>query len=181
MTGNGGINYTGVGTDTIRLASGTDTVVDKGGATIFGGSGKFSFTGGSTAQDSVSVGSGSATLNGGGGKNIFVGSSSKNSSTSMIGGAGSQDTFTGGSGKDTMNVAGVKSGLLQFDKAHQGGTHTVTGFKHGTDHLKLGAGYNTKTVLNGAKVVGGNTILNLGDGTTITLTGFTGLKASDFS
>jgi hypothetical protein len=30
-------------------------------------------------------------------------------------------------------------------------------------------------------VVGGNTILNLGDGTTITLTGFTGLKASDFS
>ena len=80
-----------------------------------------------------------------------------------------------------MNVAGVTSGLLQFDKAHQGGTHTVTGFKHGTDHLKLGAGYNTKTVLKGAKVVGGNTVLNLGDGTTITLTGFTGLKASDFS
>ena len=46
VTGNGGLNYTGVGTDTIRLASGTDTIVDKGGATVFGGSGKFSFTGG---------------------------------------------------------------------------------------------------------------------------------------
>jgi hypothetical protein len=47
--------------------------------------------------------------------------------------------------------------------------------------LKLGAGYNTATVLKNAKVVGGSTILNLGDGTTITLSNFTGLKASDFS
>jgi hypothetical protein len=79
-----------------------------------------------------------------------------------------------------MNVVGVTSGILQFDKAHQGGLHTVTGFKHGTDHLRLGAGYDTKAILKNAKVVGGSTILNLGDGTTITLQGFTGLNANDF-
>jgi hypothetical protein len=122
------------------------------------------------------VGSGNATLSGGGGVNVFHAGSG---STSMSGGGGSQDTFAGGSGFDTMDAQGAKSAVFQFNASNHGGTHTIDNFKSGPDKLQL-SGYDTTTVLANAQVIGGNTVLNLSDGTTITLQGFTHLTASDF-
>lgn len=172
----GGSNMTLTGNDTISLGTGNDTVVDRGGATIFGGGGNFQFTGGAGGRDQVAVGSGNATLIGNGGDNVFRAGSGQ---TSMTGGAGSRDTFVGGSGFDTMDAQGAKSAVFQFDSSNHGGTHTINHFQTGPDKLDLN-GYDTTQVLAGAQVVGGNTILSLGDGTTITLVGFTHLTAADF-
>jgi Ca2+-binding RTX toxin-like protein len=172
----GGTNITAQGNDTINLGTGNDTITDKGGATLFGGGGSFSFTGGAGGRDQVVVGSGNATLSGGGGVNVFHAGSG---STSMTGGAGSKDTFVGGSGFDTMDAQGAKSAVFQFSASNHGGTHTIDHFQSGPDKLQL-SGYDTATVLANAQVIGGNTVLSLGDGTTITLQGFTHLTASDF-
>jgi hypothetical protein len=172
----GGSIITAIGNDTINLGTGNDTVTDLGGATVFGGGGNFQFVGGGGGRDQVVVGSGNATLVGGGGVNVFHAGSG---STSMTGGAGSRDTFFGGSGLDTMDAQGATSAVFQFAASNHGGTHTINHFQTGPDKLSL-SGYDTAAVLASAQVIGGNTVLNLGDGTTITLAGFTHLTASDF-
>lgn len=123
----------------------------------------------------MAAGSGNATLLGNGGNNYFTTGSGKTS-----GGAGSTDTFVGGAGFDAMDAAGAKSAIFQFDSATGGGTHVIQSFDSVHDKLHL-VGYDTKQVLAGARVVGGSTILTLSDHTTITLQGFSGLNAKDFS
>jgi Ca2+-binding RTX toxin-like protein len=170
------LDFIGQGNDTVYLGAGTDTVTDAGSATVYGGAGDFTFTGG-TGSDSVVVGSGDATLIGGTGDNVFTGGSGF---TSMHAGSGANDTFIGGTGTDSMDGSGATSNVFEFDTAHAGGSHTIANFTENRDKIDL-AGYDSQAVLNNAQVVGGDTILHLGDGTTITLTNFTSLKASDFT
>jgi hypothetical protein len=176
IPGAGNLNVTGIGHDTFNLSTGNATVTDPGGATIFGGGGDLKFIGGSGGRDQVVVGSGNASLIGDGGKNVFHAGSGN---ATMRGGAGSQDTFTGAQGHDTMSAPGAKSAIFSFNSTLSGGTHLINHFEAGPDKLQL-LGYDTTTVLNNATVVNGSTLLDLGDGTTIKLLGFTGLTASDF-
>jgi hypothetical protein len=165
------------GNDTITLGTGNDTVTDPGGATVFGGAGNLLFQGGSKGTDDITLGSGNATINAGGGDNI-VHAGSGNASISAT--AKSSDTFFGATGHDTMSAPGAKSAVFSFTSTLAGGTHTISSFTSGPDKLQL-TGYDTTSVLNNAQIIGGSTLLNLGDGTTINLVGFTGLKASDFT
>jgi serralysin len=183
--GKGNLDFIGQGNDTIFLGSGNDTITDAGAATVYGGAANFSFTGGTgnelvvagTGNATVTAGSGKATLIGGSGDNVFTAGSG---STKILAGIGGHDTFLGGTGHDTMSGLGAASNVFEFDTSHAGGSHTITDFSEGRDKIDL-AGYDSATALSNAQVVGGNTILTLGDGTQITLTNFTGLKASDFT
>ena len=76
----------------------------------------------------------------------------------------------------------ASSNLFTFDKGHDegGGTHTIENFVAGQDHINL-VGYTPEQALHHAHVVGGNTVIDLEDGTRVTLVGYTHLSASDFS
>ena len=184
--GNSNLNFVGQGNDTIFLGSGNDTITDAGAATVYGGAANFSFTGGTgdeqvvagTGNATVTAGSGDATLIGGSGDNLFTAGSG--STKILAGGGGGHDTFIGGTGTDTMSGLGAASNVFEFDTAHAGGSHTITDFTEGRDKIDL-AGYDSAAALASATTGGGNTILTLSDGTQITLTNFTGLKASDFT
>ena len=164
------------GNDTISFGSGADTVVEVGTATVTAGVGKVTVSAGSGAN-SVAAGSGASTLLGGSGADTFSGGAG---SSSMVGGS-SANVFTGATGHDTMvgNLS-ASSNLFTFDSTKAGGTHTIDNFVSGQDQLKL-VGYTTATALADANVVGGNTVIHFGDGTTITLVGYNHLTATDIT
>ena len=98
----------------------------------------------------------------------------------MVGGSVS-NVFHGGVGQDTMvgNLSAT-SNLFSFDSTQHGGTHTIDNFVGGLGELKL-VGYTSADVLGHASVVGGNTVISLTDGTTITLVGYTHLTSGDIT
>jgi Ca2+-binding RTX toxin-like protein len=162
------------GNDTIFIGSGSDTLSEAGTATVHGGTGSVKFTA-LSGNDSIVAGSGNATIIAGSGNNTVV----AGAFTEVDAGSG-HDTFFGGKGTDTFNGSGAASNLFVYDSAQGGGTHVIANFTSGRDQIAL-TGYDSTTALNNAKVVGGNTVISLDGGkTTITLTGFTHLSASDF-
>jgi Ca2+-binding RTX toxin-like protein len=165
------------GNDTISFGSGADTIVDVGKATVTAGhGGKVTVSAGSGAN-SVAAGSGHSTLLGGSGADTFRGGDGV---SSMVGGS-SANVFIGGEGKDTMVAnLGAASNLFSFDTKQAGGTHTIENFVSGQDHLKL-VGYSTAEALHHAHAVGGNTVIDFGDGTSITLVGYNHLTATDIT
>lgn len=164
------------GNDTISFGSGADTVVEVGTATVTGGLGKVTVSAGAGAN-SVAAGAGASTLLGGSGADTFSGGTG---TSSMVGGSVA-NVFTGATGHDTMvGNLGAASNLFSFDSGHAGGTHTIDNFVSGQDQLKL-VGYTTATALTDAHVVGGNTVVNFGDGTSVTLVGYTHLTATDIT
>jgi len=159
---------TGTGHDTINLGSGSDTVVSEGSATVIGSTGQLFFQAGGFGNESVVGGSGDATMIGGFGNNVFIAGTGSNF---MQAGAGSHDTFVGGSSTDTMGAAGAASALFEFDSAHGGGHHTISGFDSVHDTVAV-FGY-----ANGSAVIthpGGDTLISMSDGTQITLSGYSG-------
>ncbi len=158
------------GNDTISFGSGGDTAVVSGTATITSGAAGTVFTAGTTTTTTASViaGSGNSTLIGGKGNDTFAGGSG---STSMTGGT-KATLFIGGTGSDTMTASTVagSSAVFDFNSVLGGGSHTITNFV-ASDTINL-IGYAGQTPVE--QVVGGNTIITLGDNTTITLTGYTG-------
>jgi Ca2+-binding RTX toxin-like protein len=167
------------GNDTISFGSGKDTIVDVGTATVTAGYGHQVTVSAGAGANSVSAGSGASTLLGGSGPDTFMGGSG---SSSMVGGS-SANVFIGGEGHDTMVAnLGAASNLFTFDSGEDrgGGTHTIDNFVAGQDHIKL-VGYTTDQALHHAHVVGGNTVIDLGDGTRVTLVGYTHLTATDIT
>jgi Ca2+-binding RTX toxin-like protein len=172
-----------LGNDTITLGFGSDTIFEAGNATVHGVFGDASISGGTLAfankgtthvEDALS---GAATLVGGQYSNEFVGGSG---TTVMKGGLGN-DTFVSGSGDETMS-GGKGANVFAFI-GDAGGTHVITNFVSGHDHLYL-EGYSL-SYLNSqhdVKVQGGNTYITLDGGkTTIELQGVTKLGSSDIT
>jgi Ca2+-binding RTX toxin-like protein len=167
------------GNDTITFGPGASgSTHSLASATIYGGAGTLKFTG-NGGDDKVVAGSGATTLFGGSGKEFFS-AGNEGASVSMHGGAGGADTFVGGTGSDTLNAGSAATVDFDFAASAAGGSHVVYGFTHGSDTLHF-SGYSltNNQIFADAAVVGGNTVLTLGDGTTITLVGFTDLKHSD--
>jgi hypothetical protein len=148
------VALSGAGKDSITLGLGHDTVVAKGAATLRGGN-HFSFTGGSAGTDWVTAGSGA---------------------TSMAGGKGGEHNFVGGAGPDTMDATGT---AFLFDATSYGGTHVLRHFDpgHGKPHL---VGHDRTQAPASAHAAGGSMVIDLTDGTTITLQNLIGLNAKHF-
>jgi Ca2+-binding RTX toxin-like protein len=166
---------TGTGNDTIHTGMGSDTVVTHGIATVFAGSGNDVYY--DQGQSShVFVGSGNATLFAGDGTDAFRGGSGL---TVMNSGTGS-DTFTGGSGFTIMNDTGTGATTFDFNSSYHGDA-LVQGFNSASDSISL-EGYTVNQLMADTTVVGGNSFVNLGDGTKIVFVGvdITKLPSSSF-
>ncbi|MBV9785752.1 MAG: hypothetical protein JO264_18250, partial [Acidisphaera sp.] len=99
----------------------------------------------------------------------------------MIEGSGNSTFYSGSSNAEVFGGSG--SDLYAFVNGQGGGNDLIVGFKAGTDHLSL-QGYGAAGVAaaetQAATGVGGNTVINLSDGTQITLVGVSGLSSSSF-
>ena len=124
------------------------------------------YKGGTDGADSFIGGNGADVLNGGNGNDILSGG---NGADILIGGTGN-DLLTGGLGNDTF----VFGGAFGADK--------VSDFAKG-DVIQLAKSeFTSFAALAGAiQKIGADTVIDLGNGNQITLTGFSGtLGASDF-
>ena len=151
----------------VNLASGT---INTGTVVFNGSSGNDSFTG-TDGADSLNGNGGNDTLNGGLGNDT-------------INGGSGNDTLTGGDGNDIMD-GGLGDDVLVFSSGD--GADTIQNFVAGAgtvDHIDL-TGFNSATAhaaIAGATQVGANTVLNFGNGDTLTLISVTAanLHADDF-
>lgn len=186
LKGNMTIHQTGAGrhsleldgNDTVYLGAGDANITNLRGTTVFGGSGRLTFEGNGSGNDSVMAGSGSSTILGGGGFDTIIGGSG---AMKADGGSG-QDLLIGGSFKDTLTGG---SGGDTFRFVNGGGastaSHVITDFQHGLDKIDLSGGGYTLADISSATIKAGSTVLKLSDGTQITLKNFTSLTASDFA
>ncbi|AUN33943.1 calcium-binding protein [Niveispirillum cyanobacteriorum] len=153
---------TGTGNDTVVSGTGNDRVT----------LGDFGVANGGGGADTLIGGSGTATLGGGAGADSIVAATGGGV---LIGEVGN-DTMVGGAGKDV------------FVYTSGGGNDVISGFDPASDTLGLAnysdiaaAGLSLTDIISRATVSGGNTILTMPDGSTITLAGVTGINVNWFT
>lgn len=156
---------------TIVSGTGNDSVLGGGGndqVTL----GDFGVANGGNGADTLIGGAGNATLGGGGGADSIVASTGGGV---LIGESG-DDTMVGGLGKDV------------FVYTSSGGNDVISGFDPTNDTLGLAnfsdisaAGWSVLDIISNATVSGGNTIITMPDGSTITLSGVTGININWFT
>lgn len=170
------------------LIGGTGTLGVSGGlgsVTVFGGSGGDNHLVAGNPP-SEPAGAGNETLSGfnGTGNNVYfdgTGSAAVvmgSGSEEYLGGSGN-DVVVAGLGNDTM-FAGTGADVFSFNNQPRTSNDLIAGFKVGTDVVQLqdfAAGAATQ-VFQTASVSGGNTVLSLPDGTSVTLIGVTNLSGS---
>jgi hypothetical protein len=103
---------------------------------------------------------GSATAFGGAGNDTFF--NNPGGTMTVVEGPG-HDAVLFGSGPTTV-FGGSGTDLYDFVQGSGGGADVIAGFKPGTDQVQL-FGYSNVQQAS----VGGNTVITLGDGTSITL------------
>ena len=153
------------GNDTLYGLGGNDTLDgDAGNDSILGGDGHDTLDGG-TGADYLHGGYGNDTIDGGADADSLYGSYGNDT---LNGGAG-DDLLHGGSGNDVFVFEG------------NWGNDTVQGFYNGFEHLDLS---NSGLIFSNLIIsqVGSNTVVDGGNGNTITLTGITStdITADDF-
>jgi hypothetical protein len=189
------VNYNG-GAGSANIIGGTGLLSVKGGAgaiTVYGGTGFTTITGaagpsqflvgdGASSVQAASgnlvwlVGAANDTLVADGGGSTIWGAYSSGNSTFqsgagpcvMSGGSGN-DTFWGGAGADSI-LAGSGADVFGAVAGFAGGAMTIYSFNTANDQIDL-KGYTAPT----STLVGGNEVLSLNDGTSITLEGITSL------
>jgi hypothetical protein len=191
LQGNGSV-FGGAGAATIFAGGGDGgMMVGGGGANLMfalpGGS--ETMWGGAGESTMFSASAGETTMIGGVNGTLFVG---QGGAATDIGGAGNDTFFASGGGATTIiegggaddvefgagptTVAGGSgANLYDVTAGTAGGADVITGFKPGTDQLRL-FGYDPATVQQ--SVAGGNLTLTLSDSTRITLVGITQLPAN---
>jgi ELWxxDGT repeat protein len=192
----GGVGFGGAGTTTVF--GGGDTLVGGGGSNVMVGDGDGGDTMfGGSGQSTMFAGSGDATMVGGSGRTVMVAGPGTDllvggpGAVTAFGGSGSDVFFaTGGGGTDISAGTGPAevvlgagattvtggSGPDLYDVTNgvsDGGIDVIAGFKVGTDHLRL-FGYGPAA----PQFSGGNAVISLSDGTTITLLGISSLEPS---
>jgi serralysin len=170
----------GAGNQTLGAGNGNVTMfAGAGHSTLIGGSGndQFFLSGGS--GNLVVAGTGHTTIQGGAGDNTFIGGNSSTAKTLVFGGTGNETIF-GGAGHETMYGGGGANLFAFTAKDSLGGGNNVIGdFNTAKDHIGfLGYG-NASQILAHATVVAGSTVINLSDGTKITLVGVTNLNSNN--
>lgn len=194
--GSGTLQFTGgAESDTIVGGSGAETIqAGTAGGGVFAGTGGSvlvatgsntflagavtgdQLTAASSGGDILIAGAGNETLNGlasAAANLLFAG---RGADVVQLGGGA--DTFVGGAGADTVQAGagdaqiyvGGGAELIEFTAGTiSGGSDVISGFRVGTDHLKL-TGYSASPTLT---VASGNSVLALSDGTKVTLVGVT--------
>ncbi len=153
-------------------------------ATVYGGSGAFTFFGAGSQGDTVIAGAGGGFAYGG-----YGGQGDRFEAGTMAGAGavtfvnlGGNDTFVGGTGNATM-VGGSGHVTFEFDTTAGGGNTLIVGFDATRDKIDLD-GYNVKTAIANQvdyAGAGAHVVLNLQDGTSITVYGVNHLGKSNFS
>ncbi|MFV3074459.1 calcium-binding protein [Niveispirillum fermenti] len=159
--GSGMTILTGTGNDSVLGGAGNDVVRSGGDSIVNGGAG----------NDTIIGGSGMSTLGGGAGADSIV----AGSGGSYIIGESGNDTLVGGAGKDIFiySPGDGNDTIIGFDPTQDTLAFTSTNF--GSGSLDLGA------LISNAQVSGGNTVLTLPDGSTITVVGLTGVSINWFT
>ncbi len=155
--------FGGTSVNVIEGSAGPSEIVTGFGAsTVTAASGNLVWLVGS-ANDSLVASGGNATIWGAGstGNNVFQ---AGNGPVTMSGGYGN-DTFLGGTGSALM-LSGGGADVFSFTNGLAGGAATLDGFNINADQIDL-QGYSGYT----NALVGGNEVLSLSDGTSITLAG----------
>ncbi|WP_247881744.1 Ig-like domain-containing protein [Azospirillum argentinense] len=156
----------GAGSDMADGGAGNDTLFgEEGDDTLFGGNG----------DDILSLGAGNDMADGGDGNDTLFGGAGDDV---MVGGGGDDvlfldqgaDTVWGGAGADTFAFGGASGGSMVMD------------FTAGTDRLALfDPSLDLGRVIVSARVVGGNTVLDLRPGVSVTIVGQAGDVARWFA
>ncbi|MDT8853492.1 calcium-binding protein [Paracoccaceae bacterium Fryx2] len=149
------------------LAGGADRITTgRGNDTINGGGGHDTLLAGA-GNDRVNGGAGNDVLDGGAGNDVLNGGAGNDT---LIAGAGT-DVLTGGAGAD----------VFEFSATLNEGANTVTDFADGTDLFRVAGGIFSTFGIAAANG-GADTIITLGGGTTVLLTGVQAsvIDASDF-
>ncbi|MBP2293332.1 DUF4347 domain-containing protein [Azospirillum rugosum] len=184
------------GDDTLTGEAGNDTVVGGAGNDLLFGEDGADFLVGEAGNDTLNAGAGNDTALGGDGSDLIgLGdgndlASGEAGNDTVLGEAGN-DTLFGGLGDDLLN-GGAGDDLLFADGGadtlwggagrdvfalgrSSGGT-VVADFRAGEDRLAFtDPGIDLGAVIRSARVEGGNTTLDLGNGGRITILGQTGL------
>ncbi|WP_344917962.1 Ig-like domain-containing protein [Azospirillum formosense] len=165
----------GMGNDIASGGDGDDTLFgEDGDDTLFGGAGADILSLG-TGNDLADGGAGDDTLFGEDGNDTLFGGAGDDA---LVGGAGDDllfldqgaDTAWGGAGADTFALGGASDGSVVMD------------FSAGTDRLALfDSSLDLKSVIASARVVNGNTVLDLRPGVSVTIVGQTGDAARWFT
>ncbi|APH53858.1 Adhesin family protein [Granulibacter bethesdensis] len=174
----------GSGTDTLVGGSGQGVLVSGGGNMIVTGNGQSSVFGGQSGQDTVVAAQGSNTVIARAGNMALVGGGN----TTLWGGSGNTELWTGagsmqavlGSGQNAIFLgsgaatvfAGTGQDVFQMTRGQTGGNAEIYGFNAAADTVRL-SGYATGDVSVAAQ--GGNSVMALAGGATVTFVGVTGL------
>jgi len=153
---------------------------------IFGGSGALTFVAGVGASTVVS-GTGQATLFGSSGSYTYLMDNTGSAGALYVAGAGNETlnaaattgtgTFWAGAGNDSL-VGGSGADTFAFANGTAHGVDTIGGWT-AKDTLAL-VGYGSGGIV-GQATVGGNALITLGDGTTISFTGVPHIPSSQIS
>jgi Glycosyl hydrolase family 12 len=170
-----------LGGQQITGGPGTTTILGGIGDTISGSTGAGASTIVGAAGDTVTAGSGSDLINALAGSQAIFGGSGH----ATVWGGGSGDTITGGQGQLMVDIdhANYPGSVLIGDNGVKGDT-TVTGFSQTAgDRLffQNESSASITSVVASAQTSGGNTLITLPDGATMTLVGITKLDATFFA
>ncbi|MBB3265823.1 hypothetical protein FHW79_003456 [Azospirillum sp. OGB3] len=165
----------GTGNDLADGGAGSDTLFgEDGNDTLFGGAG----------NDILSLGSGSDLADGGTGNDTLFG---EDGDDTLFGGAG-DDLLAGGAGNDLLfldqgaDTVWGGAGADVFALGGASGGSMVMDFTPGTDRLALfDPSLDLRSVIASARVVNGNTVLDLRLGVSVTIVGQTGDAARWFA
>ncbi|TWA56397.1 hemolysin type calcium-binding protein, partial [Azospirillum baldaniorum] len=165
----------GMGNDIASGGDGDDTLFgEDGNDTLFGGAG----------NDILSLGTGNDLADGGAGNDTLFG---EDGNDTLFGGAG-DDVLVGGAGHDVLFADGGAdtlwggAGADIFALGGASGGSMVMDFTAGTDRLALfDSSLDLKSVIASARVVNGNTVLDLRPGVSVTIVGQTGDAARWFT
>lgn len=177
---------------TVSAVAGIDTVV--AGPAAAGGSNRLAIIGGQATLDvidnnsgrtiTMSAGTGAVTATGAANGSLFVGGSSGGnylaaSGNSTLVGNGQSDTLVGGGGNEVLSASTMTgaSNILIFSVANRGGNDTINGFglSGSRDQIRLLSGLTiTSETSTSAAANLKSVVLNLSDGSHISLIGFSG-------
>ncbi|MCO6417184.1 calcium-binding protein [Siccirubricoccus sp. KC 17139] len=166
----------GAANDIVLGGDGTDTFKGgEGGDSLDGGAGSDSLEG-NDGSDTIDGGIGDDKVSGGDGSDYLVGGEGDDT---LSGGAG-DDALIGGLGDDLL-IGGTGNDTFVFDVSGFG-SDTISGFQPG-DSVQILPGVNGISSLDdlaGKVSVTGNTVkIDLGGGSTITVSGISGTTAED--
>ncbi len=187
LDGGGGTDFLdgGGGNDTLVGGSGSDEIYGRNGNDTLRGDGGHDTIYGGSGNDTLEGNGGDDTLRGEGGADQLAGGGGADDLHGQAGGDdlkgdGGNDTLSGGNGNDRLDggkgddtlTGGESDDVFVFGD----GNDVITDFKNNSDTIELdaalwGGGRSVAQVVAMARVTGGDTLFDFGDGNSLRITG----------